>query len=150
MRGSTPARDRAGTGERVSAWVVAVLAGLLRLGAALWAVALAIVVVGALAPRLPAVGFLGSFVTGQYPVHALLAAVIGLGLAVGVRGVGSRGLAAAIGGVSVVAVAGLAVVLVAQLAVVRGEGVRFDPLLALTATDQGGVVPSPRSTRWWT
>ena len=36
------------------------------------AVALLIVVVGTFLPRVPVIGFFGSFLSGQYPVHVVL------------------------------------------------------------------------------
>ncbi|GLZ44390.1 hypothetical protein Acsp06_05750 [Actinomycetospora sp. NBRC 106375] len=57
------------------------LVWLVRAGAVVWLLAVLVVAVGTYAPRLPVIGFLGSFVTGQYPLHAALAGVVGVGLA---------------------------------------------------------------------
>lgn len=52
----------------MTAWALFLVSWLLRPGAIALTLALAVVVVGAFRPRTPLVGFVGSFVTGQYPV----------------------------------------------------------------------------------
>ncbi|MBW0106773.1 alpha/beta hydrolase, partial [Pseudonocardia sp. KRD291] len=111
-------------------------AWLLRAVGALWCVGLLVVVVGAFVPRIPLVGFLGSFVTGQYPVHAGLAALLGIGVGVGAWAAGARGTGAVTGVVSAAAVVGMVVVLVSLAGAARAEGVRLDWAAALTTVGQ--------------
>ncbi len=82
----------------MTAWALFLVSWLLRPGAIALTLALA-VVVGAFRPRTPLVGFVGSFVTGQYPVYCSVVSVLGMGLGVLVWRGGSRGLGAVLGGV---------------------------------------------------
>lgn len=109
---------------------------ILRLVALLYAGALIVLVWGALRPRVPGIGFAGSFVTGQYPLHAALAAVAGIGIGLGLRAAGSPIAGMSTAAVSLAATAGLVVVLVAQDRVARAEGVRIDWTSALTTVAQ--------------
>ena len=111
-------------------------AWLLRAAGGLWSLGLVTVVLGAFAPRIPVVGFAGSFVTGQYPVHAGLAAVLGIGVGAGAWAAGARGTGVVTGVVSVVAAAGILVVLTALAGAARSEGVRLDWATALTTPGQ--------------
>ncbi|RZT86148.1 acetyl esterase/lipase [Pseudonocardia sediminis] len=111
-------------------------AWLLRLVGGLWCVGLLVVLLGAFVPRLPVVGFLGSFVTGQYPVHAALAAVLGIGIGAGAWATGARGTGVATTVVSVATVVGMVVVLSSLAATARAEWVRLDWGAALTTPGQ--------------
>jgi acetyl esterase/lipase len=103
--------------------------------------ALAVVVLGTFLPRLPVVGFLGSFVSGQYPLHTALGAVVGLAAGVGLLALGVPRLGAVVTAVGALAVVGTLVVLATQAAAARAAGVRVDWGLALTAVDQRGAPP---------
>jgi acetyl esterase/lipase len=109
---------------------------LVRLLAVVWTSGLLVVVVGAYVPRVPVVGFLGSFVTGQYPVHATLAALLGIGVGAAAWAGGAR----PTGGVAALLALGCAAALVgvlaAQTATARTEGVRIDWVAALTTPRQ--------------
>ncbi|MEJ2859972.1 alpha/beta hydrolase [Actinomycetospora flava] len=70
-------------GRRVLVWLV-------RTVGIVWLLGVLVVALGTYAPRLPVIGFLGSFVTGQYPLHAALAALLGVGLGVGTWLLGGR------------------------------------------------------------
>ncbi len=76
----------------MTAWALFLVSWLLRPGAIALTLALA-VVVGAFRPPTPLVGFVGSFVTGQYPVYCSVVSVLGMGLGVLVWRVG-RGVSA--------------------------------------------------------
>lgn len=117
------------------------VAWLLRLVGGLWCAGLLVVVVGAFVPRIPVVGFLGSFVTGQYPVHAALAAVLGLGIGAGAWAAGARGTGVLTGVVAVATAAGMVVVLSALAGAARAEGVRLDWVAALTTPGQPDGAP---------
>lgn len=108
----------------------------LRLVAVVWTSGLLGVVLGAYLPRLPVIGFLGSFVTGQYPVHATLAAVLGVGIGGAAWALGARPTGLVAGLLAVGCTAGLVGVLAAQSAAARAEGVRLDWLAALTTPAQ--------------
>ena len=129
----------------MTAGVLGALTWVLRLGAVAWTLGLLVVLVGAFVPRTPVVGFLGSFVTGQYPVHAALAALVGLGLGAGTAATGARGTGWVLGGVALATFVGLVVVLGAQWRTARAEGVALDPLLSLSAPTQAGA-PGPDLT----
>lgn len=60
----------------MAAWVLRTVSALVGAG-------LLVVLVGTFLPGLPVVGFLGSFVTGQYPLQVGVVAVLGVGLAAG-------------------------------------------------------------------
>lgn len=106
------------------------LVWLVRTVGIVWLLVVLLVAVGTYAPRLPVIGFLGSFVTGQYPLHAVLAAALGVGLGALARTLGAReGLATA--AVALVAAVALAGVLAAQTA-----GARIDWWAALTVVGQ--------------
>ena len=108
----------------------------LRLLAVVWTSGLLVVVVGAYAPRLPVIGFLGSFVTGQYPVHATLGAVIGVGVGAGAWALGARPTGVVATLLALGCAAALVGVLAAQAATARAEGVRIDWGAALTTPRQ--------------
>ena len=124
------------------------VAVLVRVVAVVWTLGVGAVVVGAFVPRLPVVGFLGSFVAGQYPLHAGLAAVVAVALAGATWAVGSRGTGAALALVAVVTVVAMAVVLAAQVRLARSEGVSIDWASALAATDQSGGRGPDLTTRY--
>ncbi|GAA4861188.1 alpha/beta hydrolase [Actinomycetospora straminea] len=109
------------------------LVWLVRVVAVVWLLGVLVVAVGTYAPRLPVIGFLGSFVTGQYPLHAALAALTGVGLGVLARALGARTDGAVVAGVALVAAVALVGVLVTQ---VRASGTRIDWWQALTVTGQ--------------
>jgi acetyl esterase/lipase len=113
-----------------------VLVWLVRVVAVVWIGTVLVVAVGTYAPRLPAVGFLGSFVTGQYPLHATLAALVGVGLGALARGLGSPRAGGVLGALALVAAVALAGVLVGQARTARAEGVAVDWWQALTVTAQ--------------
>lgn len=113
-----------------------VVVGVLRVAAVLWALPVLLVVVGAFLPRLPVLGFLGSFVTGQYPLHAALAALVGVGLGAGAWATGAVRVGVVTVAAGVVAVGALVVVLGAQAALAHREGGRVDWWRALTVLDQ--------------
>ncbi|MDL5158560.1 alpha/beta hydrolase [Actinomycetospora termitidis] len=104
-------------------------------------VALAVVVGGAFAPRVPVIGFLGSFVSGQYPLHAALAAVVGVAAAAGLIGLGMLRFGGVIAVLAALVLVGTLVVLGTQAAAARAAGVRIDWELTLTAVDQRGAPP---------
>ncbi|NMO91103.1 alpha/beta hydrolase [Actinomycetospora sp. TBRC 11914] len=105
------------------------------------AVALLVVVVGTFLPRVPVVGFLGSFLSGQYPVHVLPASLLEVGAGLGLAALGAPGFGAVVAAVGGVAFLGGCVVLAALSRTARAEGVRLDGRLALTALDQSGAPP---------
>ncbi|MDD7964970.1 alpha/beta hydrolase family protein [Actinomycetospora lemnae] len=109
------------------------LVWLVRVLAVVWLLGVLVVAVGTYAPRLPVVGFLRSFVTGQYPLHAALAALAGVGLGVLARVLGARTDGAVVAGVALVAVVALVGVLVTQA---RASDTRIDWWQALTVTGQ--------------
>jgi acetyl esterase/lipase len=113
----------------VATWV-------LRLLAVLWTSGLLVVVLGAYVPRLPVIGFLGSFVTGQYPVHAALAALVGVGVGAGAWALGARPTGVVVALLALGCAAALVGVLAAQGATARAEGVRIDWAAALTTPRQ--------------
>ncbi|MCD2185625.1 alpha/beta hydrolase [Actinomycetospora soli] len=105
------------------------------------AVALAVVVVGTFLPRLPVIGFLGSFVSGQYPLHAALGAATTTAAGVGLLALGVPRLGGIVTTAGALAVVGTLVVLGTQAATARATGVRIDWGLTLTAVDQRGAPP---------
>lgn len=113
----------------MAAWVLRTVTALVGAG-------LLVVLVGTFVPRLPLVGFVGSFVTGQYPLHAGLAAVVGVGLGAATWSAGARGTGLVVGVVALATVAGMLAVLGALTAVARDEGVRLDWTSALTTVAQ--------------
>lgn len=113
----------------------------LRVTALLSAATLLVVLVGAYRPRLPVVGFLGSFVTGWYPLHATLAAVLTIGFGLLVRRAGLPVVGHLTAVVALAATVGLAAVLAAQGRVAAAEGVRLDWTAALTVVGQPGGDP---------
>nr|WP_246325902.1 alpha/beta hydrolase [Actinomycetospora corticicola] len=104
-------------------------------------VALAVIVLGTFLPRVPVIGFLGSFVSGQYPLHAALGALVGLAAGVGLLALGVPRLGGVVTTVGALAVVGTLVALGTQAAAARAAGVRVDWGLALTAVDQRGAPP---------
>ncbi|GAA4941271.1 acetyl esterase/lipase [Actinomycetospora succinea] len=106
------------------------LVWLVRTVGIVWLLLVLVVAVGSYAPRLPVIGFLGSFVTGQYPVHAALAAALGIGLGAATWALGGRD------GVVVAAVALVAAL--ALTAVVRAQAgdEEIDWWAALTVVGQ--------------
>ncbi len=103
--------------------------------------ALLIVVVGTFLPRIPVIGFFGSFLSGQYPVHVVPAALVGVGVGLGLVAVGVPRLGTVVAVVAGVALVGGLVVLGALRSTASAEGVRIDWPLALTAVDQSGATP---------
>jgi acetyl esterase/lipase len=110
------------------------------------AAVLLVVVVGTFLPRTPMIGFFGSFVSGQYPVHVVPAALVGTGLGLGLVALGVPGLGVTVAVVGAVALVGSLVVLRALRASARAEGVRVDWVLALRAVDQSGATPDVTAT----
>ncbi|MCD2195571.1 alpha/beta hydrolase [Actinomycetospora endophytica] len=104
-------------------------------------VALLVVVVGTFLPRIPVIGFLGSFVSGQYPVHVVAAACAGVGVGLGLIALDVPRLGVVVAVVAGMALVGGLVVLGALQATARAEGVRIHWLEALTAVDQSGAAP---------
>ncbi|HEY2221749.1 alpha/beta hydrolase [Actinomycetospora sp.] len=102
---------------------------------------LLVVVLGTFRPRIPVIGFLGSFVSGQYPVHVVAAALAGVGAGLGLVALGVPRLGVVVAIVAGVALLGGVVVLAALRTTARAEGVRLDWPLALTAVDQSGSAP---------
>jgi len=98
---------------------------MLRIAAALVGTGLLIVLAGTFLPRLPVVGFFGSFVTGQYPLHAGLAALLGVGLGAAAWAAGARGTGVVTGAVALACVIGMLVVLGSLASTARAEGVRW-------------------------
>jgi acetyl esterase/lipase len=105
------------------------------------AVVLLIVVVGTFLPRIPVVGFLGSFLSGRYPVHVVPAGLLEGGVGAALVALGVPGLGTALAVVGAVALVGGLVVLAALRSCARTEGVSIDWWLALTALDQSGATP---------
>ncbi|MEJ2869253.1 alpha/beta hydrolase [Actinomycetospora sp. OC33-EN08] len=103
--------------------------------------ALAVVVAGTFLPRVPVIGFLGSFVSGQYPLHAALAAVLGTAAGAGLLALGAPRFGGAVAVLAVLALVGTLVVLGTQASAARRAGVPIDWGLALTAIDQRGAPP---------
>ena len=103
--------------------------------------ALAVVVLGSFLPRLPVVGFFGSFVSGQYPLHAAVGAVVGVVAGVGLLALGATRTGVVVTVVAALAVVGTLTVLGAQRSTARAEGVAVDWGLTLTALDQSGAAP---------
>ena len=110
------------------------------------AAVLLVVVVGTFLPRTPVIGFFGSFVSGQYPVHVVPAALVGLGAGLGLVALGVPGLGVPVAVVGAAALVGGLVVLAALRATGRSEGVRIDWALALRAVDQSGATPDVTAT----
>jgi acetyl esterase/lipase len=81
----------------------------------------------------PVIGFLGSFVTGQYPLHAVLAGAVGIGLGGLALAAGARPDGLVVGALALVATLVLTGALVAQ---VRAATVPVDWWQALTVTGQ--------------
>ncbi|GAA1402672.1 hypothetical protein GCM10009613_62990 [Pseudonocardia kongjuensis] len=108
----------------------------LRALALLWAAVLLFVLVGAFRPETPVAGFAGSFVTGQYPLHLALAAVLGILFGLAARSAGARFSGYAAATLSLAAVVGMVTVLAAQGRAAAAEGVRLDWTAALTEIGQ--------------
>ena len=108
--------------------------------------ALTVVVLGSFLPRVPVVGFLGSFVSGQYPLHAALVALAGVGMGAGLLALGAGRTGVVVTTVAALAVVGTVTVLGAQRSTARAEGVTVDWGLALTALDQSGAAPDATVT----
>jgi len=107
-----------------------VLVWLVRTVGVVWLLGVLVVAVGTYAPRLPVIGFLGSFVTGQYPLHAALAAALGVGLGALTWGLGARD------GLVTAATALVATVALAAVLVTQSRGTRIDWWAALTVVGQ--------------
>jgi acetyl esterase/lipase len=105
------------------------------------AAVLLVVVVGTFLPRIPVIGFFGSFLSGQYPVHVVPAALVGIGLGLGLVALGVPALGVVVAVVGGLALLGGLVVLGALHTAARAEGVRIDWALALRAVDQSGATP---------
>ncbi|WP_433787718.1 alpha/beta hydrolase [Actinomycetospora sp. CA-101289] len=112
------------------------LVWLVRVVAVVWIGTLLVVAIGTYAPRLPVLGFLGSFVTGQYPLHAALAALVGVGLGALAWGAGSPRVGGVLGALALAATVALAGVLVGQGRVAGAEGASVDWWQALTVVGQ--------------
>jgi acetyl esterase/lipase len=110
------------------------------------AIVLLVVVVGTFLPRVPVIGFLGSFLSGQYPVHVLPAAVLEAGVGLGLVALGVPTLGTTLVVVGGLALVGGLVVLGALTRTARAEGTRIDWWLALTALDQSGATPDATVT----
>lgn len=108
----------------------------LRVFALVWSAALLIILVGAFRPETPVLGLAGSFVTGQYPLHVALAAVLGILIGLGVRRAGAPFTGYATMTVALATVIGMVTVLAAQGRAASDEGVRLDWTAALTALGQ--------------
>ncbi|MEJ2887082.1 alpha/beta hydrolase [Actinomycetospora aeridis] len=106
------------------------LVWLVRTVALVWLLGVLVVAVGTYAPRLPVVGFFGSFVTGQYPLHAVLAAALGVGLGAVTWSLGGRD------GAAVVVVALVATVALVAVLATQVRGARIDWWAALTVVGQ--------------
>lgn len=106
------------------------LVWLVRTVGIVWLLAVLVVAVGTYVPRLPVIGFLGSFVTGQYPLHAALAAALGVGIGALARTLGARD------GAVVAAVALVATVALTAVVVTQTRGARIDWWAALTVVGQ--------------
>ncbi|GAA4802696.1 hypothetical protein GCM10023200_44880 [Actinomycetospora chlora] len=109
------------------------LVWLVRAVAVVWLVGVLVVAVGTTLPRVPVIGFLGSFVTGQYPLHAVLAGAVGIGLGGLALAAGARPDGLVVGALALVATLVLTGALVAQ---VRAATVPVDWWQALTVTGQ--------------
>ncbi len=110
------------------------------------ALVLLVVVVGTFLPRIPVIGFFGSFLSGQYPVHVVPAALVGVGVGLGLAAAGVPRLGTVVAVVGGVAFIGALVVLATLRASARAEGVRIDWWSALTALDQSGATPDATVT----
>ena len=106
------------------------LVWLVRTVGVVWLLGVLVVAVGTYAPRLPVIGFLGSFVTGQYPLHAALAAVLGVGLGAVTWALGGRD-GAVVAALALAAAVGLTGVVVTQT-----RGATIDWWAALTVVGQ--------------
>lgn len=106
------------------------LVWLVRTVGIVWLLGVLVVAVGTYAPRLPVIGFLGSFVTGQYPLHATLAAALGVALGAAALALGARD-GAVVAAVALVATLALGAALATQT-----RGARIDWWAALTVLDQ--------------
>ncbi|MBN9738979.1 Esterase/lipase [Pseudonocardia sp. Ae168_Ps1] len=108
----------------------------LRRSALVWAAVLLVVLVGAFRPETPVIGFAGSFVTGQYPLHAAIAAVLGILIGLAARKAGAPVVGWATATVALAVTVGMVTVLAAQGRAAAGEGVRLDWTSALTGIGQ--------------
>ena len=106
-----------------------------------WSVVLLVVLVGAFRPETPVLGLAGSFLTGRYPLHVALAAVLGILLGLAVRKAGAPLVGYATATVALAAVIGMVAVLAAQGRAAAGEGVRLDWTAALTRVGQPSGEP---------
>ena len=105
------------------------------------ALVLLIVVVGTFLPRVPVIGFFGSFLSGQYPVHVVPAALLGVGTGLGLVALDVPRLGVVVAVVGGVALVGSLVVLGTLRSSARVEGVRIDWWSALADVDQSGATP---------
>lgn len=113
----------------------------LRVVALVWTAVLLIVLVGAYRPQTPVAGFAGSFVTGWYPLHATVLAVLAIALGMLVRRAGMPATGYLTAVVGLAATIGLVGVLAAQGRAAAGEGVRLDWTAALTGVGQPSGSP---------
>ena len=90
------------------------------------ALVLLIVVVGTFLPRIPVIGFFGSFLSGQYPVHVVPAALLGVGMGLGLVALDVPRLGVVVAVVGGVALVGSLVVLGTLRSSARAEGARID------------------------
>lgn len=106
-----------------------------------WSAVLLVVLVGAFRPETPVLGLAGSFLTGRYPLHVALAAVLGILLGLAARKAGAPLVGYATATVALAAVIGMVAVLAAQGRAAAGEGVRLDWTAALTRVGQPSGEP---------
>ncbi|MEJ8277679.1 alpha/beta hydrolase [Pseudonocardia spirodelae] len=113
----------------------------LRVLAWVWAALLLVVLVGTFRPQTPVLGFAGSFVSGQYPLHVALAGVLGIAFGLAARAAGARWSGWATAVLALTAVVGSVTVLAAQGRAASDEGVRLDWTAALTELGQPSGAP---------
>ncbi|MEQ3549940.1 alpha/beta hydrolase [Pseudonocardia nematodicida] len=113
----------------------------LRVLALAWAAVLLVILVGAFRPETPGIGFAGSFVTGLYPLHVALAAVLGILIGLAARAARAPLIGYATAVVALAAVVGSVAVLGAQGRAASAEGVGLDWTSVLTDVGQPDGAP---------
>ena len=108
----------------------------LRILAWVWAALLLVVLVGTFRPETPGIGLAGSFLSGAYPLHVALAAVLGILFGLAARAAGARFTGVATAVLALAAVVGSVTVLAAQGRAASAQGVPLDWTATLTELGQ--------------
>lgn len=108
----------------------------LRILAWVWAALLLVVLVGTFRPETPGIGLAGSFLSGAYPLHVALAAVLGILFGLAARAAGARFTGVATAVLALAAVVGSVTVLAAQGRAASEQGVPLDWTATLTELGQ--------------